>query len=153
MSKEETDYVVTRVFLFDHDNFVLMRRNKPDGLRWLMPGGECEPGEPPEDCAVRETLEETGVTIDKADLHLVLAKFDPIYKAMMYFYACYKWTGDFAIMENEKFDMVIWTTLKKLPMLKFKSNEHLGVLINEARDILLENPPKKPLTKPIYNKW
>lgn len=29
--------------------------------RWLQPGGHVEPGERPEDAAVRETLEETGV--------------------------------------------------------------------------------------------
>jgi 8-oxo-dGTP pyrophosphatase MutT (NUDIX family) len=31
--------------------------------RWLQPGGHVEPGEPPADAAVRETLEETGVAV------------------------------------------------------------------------------------------
>jgi len=28
-----------------------------------FPGGKCEPGEPPEDCAARECLEETGLVV------------------------------------------------------------------------------------------
>jgi len=32
--------------------------------RWLQPGGHVDPGERPEDAAVRETLEETGVAVD-----------------------------------------------------------------------------------------
>jgi 8-oxo-dGTP pyrophosphatase MutT (NUDIX family) len=31
--------------------------------RWLQPGGHIEPGERPEDAAVRETQEETGITV------------------------------------------------------------------------------------------
>lgn len=31
--------------------------------RWLQPGGHIEPGERPEDAAIRETLEETGVAV------------------------------------------------------------------------------------------
>lgn len=32
--------------------------------RWLQPGGHIEPSERPEDAAVRETLEETGVAVE-----------------------------------------------------------------------------------------
>lgn len=31
--------------------------------RWLQPGGHVEPGEHPDDAAVRETVEETGVAV------------------------------------------------------------------------------------------
>ena len=39
---------------------VLLHRHKRLGL-WLQPGGHLDPGEPPLDAAVRETLEETGL--------------------------------------------------------------------------------------------
>ena len=33
-----------------------------DAMSWEIPGGKIEPGEPPADAAVRECLEETGIT-------------------------------------------------------------------------------------------
>ncbi|MEU5158428.1 NUDIX hydrolase [Streptomyces sp. NPDC020875] len=43
---------------------LLVRRRIPEGtLLWQFPGGKAEPGEPPHATAVRETREETGLTI------------------------------------------------------------------------------------------
>lgn len=39
----------------------LLHRHKRLGI-WLQPGGHIDPGEEPEDAAVRETAEETGIT-------------------------------------------------------------------------------------------
>ena len=41
---------------------VLLIRRADDG-RWAMPGGWVEPGETPAEAAVRETAEETGLTV------------------------------------------------------------------------------------------
>jgi len=45
---------------------VLIARRKDDahlGGLWEFPGGKCLAGEAPADCAVRETLEETGLAV------------------------------------------------------------------------------------------
>lgn len=47
--------------VFDDDGRVLLGRRSDDG-RWTTIGGIPEPGEQPAVCAVREVLEETGVT-------------------------------------------------------------------------------------------
>jgi len=44
--------------------------------RWLQPGGHIEPGERPEDAAVRETLEETGVVARHPDEGPVIVHLD-----------------------------------------------------------------------------
>jgi 8-oxo-dGTP pyrophosphatase MutT (NUDIX family) len=44
--------------------------------RWLQPGGHIEPDEQPEDAAVRETLEETGVAVQHPDDGPVVVHLD-----------------------------------------------------------------------------
>ncbi len=44
--------------------------------RWLQPGGHIEPGESPEEAAVRETLEETGLAVTHFGGQPVLAHVD-----------------------------------------------------------------------------
>jgi 8-oxo-dGTP diphosphatase len=42
---------------------VLVGRRRDGNPPWTFPGGKIEPGESPEDTAVRETLEETGLDV------------------------------------------------------------------------------------------
>lgn len=61
----ETDTGVTRDFtvavLVVHDGRILLHRHKKLN-RWLPPGGHVEPNELPDETALREVLEETGVS-------------------------------------------------------------------------------------------
>lgn len=46
----------------------VQRTNDPDiayAGQWEFPGGGADPGESPEDCAIREFFEETGITLTK----------------------------------------------------------------------------------------
>jgi 8-oxo-dGTP diphosphatase len=42
---------------------VLVGKRRDGGAPWTFPGGKIEPGESPEDAAVRETLEETELRV------------------------------------------------------------------------------------------
>jgi 8-oxo-dGTP pyrophosphatase MutT (NUDIX family) len=50
------------VFVIDKGRVVLMRH--PTTGLWLPPGGHVEPGETPDQTAVREVAEETGLTVE-----------------------------------------------------------------------------------------
>ncbi|MEU6758006.1 NUDIX domain-containing protein [Streptomyces sp. NPDC046685] len=47
----------------DDDGRVLLQRRTDNGM-WALPGGTMELGESIGDCAVRETFEETGITVE-----------------------------------------------------------------------------------------
>ncbi|MFE5810968.1 NUDIX hydrolase [Streptomyces sp. NPDC056491] len=47
----------------DDDGRVLLQRRTDNG-QWALPGGKMELGESIGDCAVRETLEETGIAVE-----------------------------------------------------------------------------------------
>ncbi|WP_089105495.1 NUDIX hydrolase [Streptomyces hyaluromycini] len=53
--------------ILDGGRLLLIRRSNPEGdLLWALPGGTVETGETAEQAAVRETLEETGLTVKAA---------------------------------------------------------------------------------------
>jgi 8-oxo-dGTP diphosphatase len=55
---------VSMAVIVDGGRLLLIRRSAPEGdLVWALPGGTVEAGETPEQAAVRETLEETGLTV------------------------------------------------------------------------------------------
>ena len=66
-----TIHEATAVYVFTpaFDQLLFIRHRKPplEG-RWLPPGGHVDPGETPEQAALREVLEETGQTVELLDL-------------------------------------------------------------------------------------
>ena len=50
-----------------HGKLLLVRRSTHGAGSWSTPGGYLDPGEHPEECAIREVCEETGVRI--TDVH------------------------------------------------------------------------------------
>jgi len=57
---------VTAAFLDDAGRLLLVRHS--NGGIWVAPGGALEPDEPPADAVVRETWEETGLTVEPVRL-------------------------------------------------------------------------------------
>jgi len=55
---------VIRVVLLQEDSILLARHLRPGCQYWVLPGGAVEPDETPEEAAVREVREETGLEIE-----------------------------------------------------------------------------------------
>lgn len=52
------------IVLDDQGRLLLVRRGRPPGKGlWSVPGGKCESGESAGQACIRETLEETGLTV------------------------------------------------------------------------------------------
>ncbi len=60
--------VTTLCYLEKDDKYLLLHRikkkNDMNEGKWIAPGGHCENGESPEDCARREVYEETGYVVN-----------------------------------------------------------------------------------------
>lgn len=59
-----TSFLAASVAIVRRDDLLLIQRNRPpsEGL-WTLPGGRLEPGETPEQCAIREVAEELGLAL------------------------------------------------------------------------------------------
>ncbi len=64
--------VIAKIIIFDiHGNILLLRRSSTAPRRalvWDLPGGRVEPSERPESSIMRETFEETRLTVDNITL-------------------------------------------------------------------------------------
>lgn len=88
---EISEFAGAKVALFLGDQLLVIRRdNRPD-IPWPdhldLPGGGRDPGETPEQCVVRETREEVGLTILADQLMLVRAYERPL--GLMVFFAAH----------------------------------------------------------------
>ena len=103
--------------------WLLLHRNKKEndlneGL-WIGVGGKCEPGETPEACVRRETLEETGLILGNVHLYGVIHfRSDTWEDEEMYLFGSDDFTGDLAadcpegdlawVPKSEVVDLPIW---------------------------------------------
>lgn len=90
------------------DQRVLMvrRRVKEGELMWQFPAGGIEEGETAEAAAVRETLEETGLTV-KAD-RLLGERVHPKTGRQMSYTACEVVDGEARVADDDELDAVAW---------------------------------------------
>ncbi|MEW1611482.1 MULTISPECIES: NUDIX hydrolase [unclassified Streptomyces] len=98
-----------------HEGRVLMvRRRVSEGqLSWQFPAGEVEPGEAREDAAVRETQEETGLTV-KA-VKLLGERVHPATSRLMSYTACEVVDGHAHVADTEELAELAWVTHAEIP--------------------------------------
>jgi 8-oxo-dGTP diphosphatase len=74
-----SDHIVTGslCYIIRHGRVLLLKRRRPPHIGlWTPPGGKMTMGESPQECAIREVLEETGLTISQPVLRAVLTVVD-----------------------------------------------------------------------------
>ncbi|MBI5871684.1 NUDIX domain-containing protein [archaeon] len=83
---------------------------------WTMPGGKLEFGETFEDCAKREVLEETGITLNKVDV--ICINQDIIETAHFITLGLFSdvFSGEPKVMEPDEITEWRWFDLNNLPL-------------------------------------
>lgn len=106
--------VAACVFVVNEDGKILGVSRKDDPNKWGLPGGKSEPNESPEDTAVREAKEETG--LDVYDLELIFIRDVPgldDYRTYT-FSAQYKKEQKIGSTSEEETGRVRWLTEEEL---------------------------------------
>jgi 8-oxo-dGTP diphosphatase len=105
---------ISAAIIVQDGRVLMVRRRISEGeLMWQFPAGGIEPGEVAEDAAVRETAEETGLTV-KA-IRLLGERVHPKTGRLMSYTACEPISGEAHVADDEELDAVTWATHSELP--------------------------------------
>src|SRR5215471_12098111 len=88
------------------------RRHKEPALQWNFVSGEVEPGETPEEAAIREVREEVGLEV--AIEHRLGDRIQPVSKRHMYYFICRVVGGTVDLVDHEENTEVALCTLNEV---------------------------------------
>lgn len=107
--------IAAAVIVQDGRVLLIQRAVAEGSLLWQFPAGEVEDGESGEDAAVRETLEEVGMSVVAKDK--LGERVHPSTGRTMQYYACEVLDGDAHVADEDELAAVAWVTLDEIPEL------------------------------------
>jgi len=126
----------TVTIIIDNDKVLLQKKTQGrfgEG-KWNGPGGKLKPGETPEECAMREVKEETGLRVRDVRLHGALKHYfgdvdEPTW--VVYQFAATDYKGD--IKESEEGELR-WFPVDEIPYEEmWQDDEHWLPLLLEGK--------------------
>ena len=98
---------ISAAIIVRNDRVLMVRRAVKEGeLMWQFPAGAIEGHESAEAAAVRETLEETGLTVEA--IKLLGERVHPKTGRLMSYTACGVLDGTAHVADDEELDAVAW---------------------------------------------
>ncbi|MEC4016065.1 NUDIX hydrolase [Streptomyces sp. H27-D2] len=105
---------ISAAIIVQGDRVLMVRRRVKEGeLMWQFPAGAIESGETAEQAAVRETEEETGLTVEA--VKLLGERVHPKTMRLMSYTACDALSGTAHVADDEELAEVAWVTHGEIP--------------------------------------
>lgn len=105
---------ISAAIIVSDGRVLMVRRRISEGeLMWQFPAGAIEPGEAAVDAAVRETDEETGLTVKV--IRLLGERVHPKTHRLMSYTACEVVSGEARVADDEELDAITWAAHSELP--------------------------------------
>jgi 8-oxo-dGTP diphosphatase len=105
---------ISAAIIVDQGRVLMVRRRISEGeLMWQFPAGAIEPGETAEEAAVRETFEETGLTVEA--VKLLGERVHPKSGRAMSYTACEALEGEAHVADADELDAVAWVAHGEIP--------------------------------------
>ena len=134
------------------NNKLLLMKRKNSGCddgTYTVPSGHMESNETPLECAVRETMEEIGITVTESEFLSVMYRTNknigqqcsnPEIDYIDFFFVCRSYRGTVKNMEPDKCSEIIFVDINKLPenmsphvsfaLEHIKNNDHSLLIIH-----------------------
>jgi 8-oxo-dGTP diphosphatase len=104
--------IAAAIIVQDGRVLLVQRRVKEGSLSWQFPAGEVEPGEPAGAAAVRETKEETGLTV--AETKVLGERVHPNTGRTMVYVACAVVEGEAKVVDDDELVDFAWSNRGQL---------------------------------------
>lgn len=105
---------ISAAIIVDQNRVLMVRRRVKEGaLSWQFPAGGIEAGETPEEAAVRETVEETGLVV--TSIKLLGERVHPKTHRTLSYTACEVVQGGARVADEDELDAVAWVALGEIP--------------------------------------
>lgn len=113
MTQQSDRPTIAAAVIVQGGKLLLVRRRVKEGsLSWQFPAGEIEAGESPEDAAVRETFEETGLVV--AARRVLGDRVHPATKRRMFYVAADAIAGAARVADEDELDALEWVSLSEI---------------------------------------